>query len=105
MPEPVVVTAVFIPAQGRKRQLVDALAVAIAEVHEESGCVFYALHDAEDGTIVMIEKWDSAEQLAAHAAGDAVARLDASIAEFIAEQPVVTTMAPLPAGTAMQGQL
>lgn len=96
----VVVTAVFTPAEGHREQLVAALSGAIPAVHAEEGCLLYAIHDAADGTITMLEKWVSAETLAAHAAGAAVAALDAAIAEHIAFKPIVTTMAPLPVGGA-----
>ena len=101
----VVVTAVFHPVEGRRAELVDALRRSIPAVHDEPGCRLYAIHDAEDGTITMIEKWDSREQLAAHAAGPAVKALDQAVADLIARPTTVTTMTPLPAGTAEQGQL
>jgi quinol monooxygenase YgiN len=103
--EPVIVTAIFTPAEGKRDELVRRLQPAIAEVHQEDGCRLYAIHDSPDGTIVMIEKWDSAELLDAHAAGAAVERLDASIADVIAAPVVVTRLRPIPAGTAEQGAL
>src|SRR2546425_1683877 len=102
---PVVVTAVFHPAEGRTAELVDALRACIPAVHDEQGCRLYAIHDAEDGTITMIEKWDDRETLAAHAAGPAVKELSAAVAELIAKPTTVTTMTPLPAGAAEQGEL
>jgi quinol monooxygenase YgiN len=69
------------------------------------GCRLYAIHDAEDGTIVMIEKWDSQDDLDAHAAGSAVKALQAATNPLLAEPTAVTTMTPLPAGTPDQGQL
>ena len=101
----VVVTAVFHPVEGRRAELVDALRRSIPAVHDEPGCRLYAIHDAEDGTITMVEKWDSREDLAAHAAGPAVKVLDQAVADLIARPTTVTTMTPLPAGTAEQGQL
>lgn len=102
---PVVVTAIFIPAEGAKDQLVDALRTAIAEVHQEAGCELYAIHDAEDGSITMIEKWESAALLDAHGAGEAVARLNAAVEPFLAKPILVTRMTPIAAGTDEQGQL
>ena len=102
---PVVVTAIFTPAEGAKDQLVDALRTAMPGVHEEQGCELYAIHDAEDGTITMIEKWDSAELLDAHAAGEPVARLNAAVAPFLAKPVAVTRMTPIAAGTDEQGLL
>lgn len=101
----VVVTAVFTPAPGSRDRLVEALQQAVPAVHDEKGCLLYALHDAEDGSIVMIEKWASAEDPAAHAAGPAVARLNTLVEGLMAEPVLVTTMAPLPAGAPDQGAL
>ena len=53
----------------------------------------------------MIEKWDSREALAAHAAGPVVKALGAAVADLIAQPTTVTTMTPLPAGTVEQGEL
>lgn len=105
MSQPVVVTVVFTPAEGKRPELVAALSRAIPEVHEEQGCELYAIHDAPDGTVVMLEKWTSAELLDAHAAGEPVQRLDASIVGLVAEPPLVTRIAPLPVGDPRKGAL
>ncbi|OOP59225.1 antibiotic biosynthesis monooxygenase [Arthrobacter sp. SRS-W-1-2016] len=102
---PIVVTAVFHPAEGKKDQLVQALQAAIPAVHEEEGCLLYAIHDAADGSITMIEKWTTAELLDAHANGPAVAALEAAVGSFIESPTTVTTMAPIEAGTEVQGLL
>jgi len=101
----VIVTAVFTPKGGAFEAVASALAPAIAEVHKEPGCQLYAIHEAPNGQIVMIEKWDSAELLDAHGAGEAVARLNASL-EGLLQKPVeVTRLTPMPAGTEQQGAL
>jgi quinol monooxygenase YgiN len=105
MPAPIVVTAEFMPREGCLEELRQALSAAIPAVHEEAGCRLYAIHDAPDGRIVMIEKWDSAELLDAHAAGEPVARLEASVADLIAEPIKVVRLSPIPAGTPAQGTL
>ena len=85
--------------------MVAALAPTIAEVHEEPGCLLYAIHESPTGQIMMIEKWESAELLDAHGAGDPVTRLNASL-EGLLDKPVeVTRLVPIPAGTAHQGEL
>ena len=101
----VVVTAVFHPVPGRTAELIDALRASIPAVHKEKGCRLYAIHDADDGTITMIEKWESRADLAVHATGPAVKSLRAAVAELITQSATVTTMTPLPAGTAEQGRL
>jgi quinol monooxygenase YgiN len=105
MPTPVVVTAYFHPAPGQHDQVVEALRPAIAAVHEETGCELYAIHDAPDGTIVMLEKWSSVGELDDHGAGEAVRALNASLEGLLAAPTDVTRLVPLPAGTDKQGQL
>lgn len=101
----IVVTAIFTPEEGASDQVVESLRPAIAEVHEEPGCLIYAIHKAPNGVIVMIEKWESVELLDAHGAGDAVKRLGASL-EGLLQKPVeVTRLTAIPAGTATQGAL
>ncbi|MEJ3404821.1 putative quinol monooxygenase [Rathayibacter sp. YIM 133350] len=102
---PVIVTAVFHPLPDQRGSLVSVLTASIPAVHAEDGCRLYAIHDAEDGTVTMLEKWDSRAQLDAHAAGPAVAKLDEAVRNFIAEPTTVTVMTPLPAGTTEQGEL
>ena len=77
----------------------------IEAVHAEPGCELYAIHDAEDGTITMIEKWASRAHLDAHSKGSAVATLQTSIEGLIAAPPVVTLMAPIPMGEPERGAL
>ena len=101
----VVVTAVFHPAPGAKESLVAALREGIPAVHAEDGCILYAIHDAADGTVVMLEKWTSPEDLAAHAAGQAVVQLNKLVGPHLASPVTVTTMTPIPAGTDRQGVL
>jgi len=103
--QPVVVTAVFSPLPGRHEQARAALEGALADVHAEDGCLLYALHDAADGTLVLIEKWGSQGVLGAHAAGEAVKRLTASIEGLLEVPPTVVTMAPLPGGDPVKGRL
>ncbi|APX01896.1 MULTISPECIES: putative quinol monooxygenase [Arthrobacter] len=101
----VVVTAIFTPKEGAFDDVVAALLPAIAEVHEEPGCILYAIHEAPNGQIVMIEKWESTELLDAHGAGDAVKRLNASLEGLLKEPVEVTRLTAIPAGTSAQGAL
>lgn len=105
MTQPLVVTAHFVPADGQFDAVVEALQPAIAAVHEEPGCIIYAIHRTPANTIFMIEKWESAELLDAHGDGPAVATLNAALAGKLAVPVEVIRMEPLPAGTEMQGSL
>lgn len=105
MAAPVIVTAYFRPAPGQHDRVVEALRPAIAAVHAEPGCELYAIHDAPDGTIVMIEKWTTAADLDEHGSGEAVRTLRANL-EGLLDAPVeVTRLSPIAAGTPQQGQL
>ena len=103
--DPVVVTAVFVPKPGAFDQVSEVLAHAIAEVHQEPGCLLYAIHRDPDDKIIMIEKWESTALLDAHGAGEAVAGLNVAIDGLLAEPVLVTRLVPIPAGTGEQGQL
>ena len=101
----VVVTAVFQPKPGKKEELAEAMRRGIEAVHTEKGCELYSIHDAEDGTITMLEKWTTVEDLDAHGAGDPVGILNADIADLVEGPATVTRMTPIPAGTESQGAL
>ena len=105
MSHAVVVTAVFTPAPGLREDLRSAIEGALPDVHAEDGCLLYALHDAADGTLVLIEKWESQELLDAHSTGEAVKRLRAAIDGLVEGPAAVVTMAPLPAGDPVKGRL
>jgi quinol monooxygenase YgiN len=102
---PVVVTAVFHPTPGRKDDLVEALRTTMPAVHAERGCLLYAIHDAEDGTITMIEKWESVEDLDAHGSGEAVVALQAATKDLLAGPATVVRMTPIPVGEPGVGSL
>ncbi len=96
----IVVTAVFTPAEGQREGLIEALRSTMPAVHDEDGCMLYAIHDADDGSITMIEKWASVESLDAHGSGKAVAALNLAIAPFVEHGPIVTRMTAIPVGEA-----
>jgi quinol monooxygenase YgiN len=102
---PVVVTALFHPTPGRKDELVEALRSTIPGVHSERGCLLYAIHDADDGTITMIEKWESVADLDAHGSSPESASLRAAVDGLVSEPALVTRMTPIPVGDPAQGEL
>jgi quinol monooxygenase YgiN len=105
MSSPVVVTAYFYPRTESRDQVLAALEPAIVAVHDEPGCELYAIHDAPDGSIVMLEKWTSVAQLDEHGQGEAVAALNAALDGHL-ERPVeVTRLVPLPVGQPAKGAL
>jgi quinol monooxygenase YgiN len=101
--QPVVVTAYFRPAEGARERVLAAMERVIPRVHEEAGCNLYAIQEAEDGTIVMIEHWDSAALLDAHGEGAPVADFNAELEGLLVEPVAVTRYVPLPMGDARKG--
>lgn len=102
---PVVVTAYFSPAPGQRDRVLAALEQAIPRVHEEAGCNLYCIQEAPDGTLVMVEHWDSAELLDAHGIGEPVADLNVALDGLLAEPVAVTRLVPIPIGDARKGAL
>jgi len=103
--DPVVVTAVFHPNPESRDAVLEAFRVAIPRVHDEPGCELYAITDAPDGSIVMIEKWSTVAELDAHGDSPAVTELVAALAGLL-ERPVeVTRLVPIPVGDPAKGQL
>lgn len=94
----VVVTAVLRPRAGEKEAVTAVLAEIIPQVHREDGCLLYALHEADDGSLVFVEKWESAEDLAAHGAGQVIADLNSRIGDLLEEPAAVTVVRPLAFG-------
>lgn len=105
MSQAVVVTAVFRPLPGRREDARAAFEGALPGVHAEEGCLLYALHDAADGTLVLLEKWESQELLDAHSVGEPVKRLRAAVDGLVEGPAAVVTMTPLPAGDPAKGRL
>lgn len=100
---PLVVTAIFRPAPGARAAVLAAMHRVIPRVHAEAGCNLYAIQEAEDGTIAMIEHWDSAALLDAHGAGDPVAEFTEELSGLLTSPVEVTRYRPIPVGDARKG--
>lgn len=99
------VLAVFHPLPGHRDPVIAALETAIPLVHDEPGCELYAITEAPDGRLVMMEKWSSVAQLDAHGVGAPVAALVAALDGHLAQPVDVTRLAPLPMGDTRKGAL
>jgi quinol monooxygenase YgiN len=85
------------PLEGQSDALVEAFSAAVPDVHAEPGCEYYALHRGDDG-LVLIEKWSTGEQLAAHSTGEAVKAIGAAFEGKLAAPPDIRRLTPIPAG-------
>ena len=103
--EAVNVVAIFHPLEGHRDEVMSALETAIPLVHDEPGCELYVITEADDGRLVMMEKWSSVEQLDAHGSSDAVVALVAALDGHLAQPVEVIRLTPLPIGDAVKGAL
>ncbi|MFE5407565.1 putative quinol monooxygenase [Microbacterium sp. NPDC056569] len=69
MSEAVTVVARIHPDPERITDAAAAVRAAVEGIRAEDGCVQYDPHLADDGTIVIVERWASREALAAHNIG------------------------------------
>jgi quinol monooxygenase YgiN len=99
---PVVVVATLTPLPEHRDPVRDALRVAVAAVHGEDGCELYALNEAPD-RFIMVERWSSADALAAHGKGAAIAQLNQALDGLVAGPADVIVLDPVPAGDPAKG--
>lgn len=100
----VVVVATITPKDGRIDEVAEVFRQKIPAVHSEPGCLFYALHRAKD-KLVMVERWESPEALAAHGKGAAMADINAGLKGMVAGPPDIVVTEAVPAGDPDKGAL
>ena len=101
----VVVVATIRPLPEHRAEVIAAMEKAIADVHaHDGGCLLYALHEGDD-RLVMVEKWASAEALAEHSRGAALAELNQALSGRLESRLDVQILRPHLAGTPAQGTL
>jgi quinol monooxygenase YgiN len=101
----VVVTAVMHPAPGRVDDVLAGIGQAIGAIHAEPGCELYAAHRADDGTVVLLEKWTTEADFAAHSTGAARDALRAQLDGLMAAPTDVSVIAAVPLGDPVKGAL
>ncbi len=102
---PVTVVAVLTAKPGMGDRVVEGFRQIIPLVHEEQGCLRYALHQQQGAgdTIVMVEQWASVAELDAHGAGAALIRLNELNRGLLAAPAVVHRLDAVPAGDPDKG--
>ncbi len=101
----VVVVATISPKPEHADAVREAVLEAVPRVHEEPGCERYPLHRGRDGDLVVVEKWESAEALAAHGEAEALQTLSGELEGKLTGAPTVTVLDALPAGDPAKGEL
>ena len=98
----VVVVATIRPLPGHRDEVIAELSATIAQVHAEDGCELYALNEAPD-RFVMVERWSSADALAAHGKGTAVGQLNKALDGLVAGPAEVIVLDAVPVGDPAKG--
>jgi quinol monooxygenase YgiN len=102
----IIVVATAIPVPEHRDEVVAAFEAAGETVHaSEDGCLLYALHEAPDGKLVMIEKYESQQAVEAHMKSDGLAALIVALKGKLAAPMDVQMLTPHPAGSAEKGAL
>ncbi|MET0955512.1 MAG: antibiotic biosynthesis monooxygenase [Cryobacterium sp.] len=100
----VVVVAVITPLEGHIQNVIDAFAEVSPKVHAESGCELYALHHDSD-QVIMVERWASQADLAAHAGGAPIVELNALLADHVNGPTDVSVLENVPLGDPVKGSI
>jgi len=100
----VVVVATITPLPEHRDEVIATFVATIPQVHAEDGCELYALHQAED-RLIMVEKWASADALAKHSKGAALAAMNPKLAGKVAGRSEVIVLQAVPAGDPAKGAL
>ncbi|MGY1606586.1 MULTISPECIES: putative quinol monooxygenase [unclassified Geodermatophilus] len=101
----VVVVATISPKPEHADEVRQAVLDTVPRVHEEPGCERYSLHEGRDGALVMVEKWESPEALAAHGKAEPLSALSGRLEGKLTERPSVTVLDAVPAGDPAKGAL
>ncbi|MCC2033243.1 putative quinol monooxygenase [Microbacterium allomyrinae] len=91
----VTVVARLHPDPARFDEAVAAVGAAVAGIRDEPGCQQYDPHVADDGSILIVERWSSREALAAHNVGAAVQVLRDGVAGLMSAPTQVTVAVAL----------
>ncbi len=88
------VVATLTAQDGKGEQLVAAWPGLSERVHAEDGCLAYDLHRVvgSPDTFVVLERWASAEALAAHGQAEHMKTFGMASREFMAARPVVVVL-------------
>jgi len=106
MSEAVVVIARMHPQPGQAPAMIAAVEPVLQAIHEEPGCEYYALHTAENGDVVIIEKWSTLADFDAHRSGSpATLAVRTARAPFEAAPVTMELLAPAPGGHPDRGAL
>jgi quinol monooxygenase YgiN len=102
----IIIVATAVPLPEHRDEVIAAFEKAEETVHAgEDGCLLYALHEAPNGDLVMIEKYADQAAVDAHTSGAGIAALIGDLKGKLAGPLDVKFLAPHPAGSPAKGVL
>lgn len=101
----VVVIASTTPQPEQAQAVREALLASVPAVHDEPGCELYALHEEADGTLVVIERWESSEALQQHMQGEDFGELGRQLDGEMTRPAEIRVLTAVPAGDSAKGAL
>jgi quinol monooxygenase YgiN len=105
----VVLIAKFFAKEGSRAELLDVFAVLAPRIQaEEPGCLRYAVHTGageQDGTVVMVEAFESADAYDEHRASATMAEFGPVLAELVDRPIEVTLLEPVAFGESAKGRV
>ncbi|TQS42632.1 putative quinol monooxygenase [Cryptosporangium phraense] len=99
-----IIVATVLPKPEDRAAVREALLAAAPAVHQEKGCHLYAMHE-NDEKFVVIESWESLEDMGVHAAGPAFTAMSAALEGKLTAPLDVVVLSALPAGDPAKGAL
>lgn len=104
--EEVVVVAIISPKTGSYHKVMEAFKIAVVTIQEDDdGCLLYALHETDNGQIVIIEKWQDSSCLEAHGMSPAVQKLNEALDGHLARPVEILRMGRLQLGSVAKGSV
>ena len=102
----IIIVAIASPLPEHRDEVIAAFEKAEETVHAtEDGCLLYALHEAPNGDLVMIEKYTDQAAVDAHRSGAGLAALIADLKGKLAGPMDIKFLTPHPAGSPDKGAL
>ncbi|MFZ7088415.1 putative quinol monooxygenase [Curtobacterium sp. RRHDQ10] len=105
MTDPIVVVATLRPEPESAQELERLVEEYVPHGQEDEGNLRYALHEAGQGVLVIIEQWASQDALEAHGANPAFTAFSTAAAELLASPIEVRVLRPRPVGDGAKGAL
>ncbi|MET9297107.1 putative quinol monooxygenase [Streptomyces sp. NPDC003077] len=92
-----IVVATIKTQPGQTETVLNVFRAHAPAVHQEDGCLLYAVHSGPD-RVVVVENWADGAALDAHSRGPALAAIAAGVSDLLAEPMDVAVLEPVAMG-------